>query len=259
MDFRELFTEEIRLKQSWFFLIAVVIIGLLSLSFYLYRYSSLTLSGRTLQLEGNFTYPLNIQQVELMLGSFNLTNTSANLNSLNVTNSRQAIPPVQNLDRTYDPVIDFDRNLVDTLSRIIISALKQSNLSSQKLLDSSQSFDINDLSQYSTDGKWNASIVARKLINFSGLIETSRITDDKPKTFQVNLDAVGDQIEYLDRDGNSTIVIRGNAEIHIDNERIEAPTILLIRGMKQIYLLMFSNNELIPDKFFLYGKVSSIA
>ena len=194
-----------------------------------------------------------------MLGSFNLTNTSSNFNSHNLTTTKQEAQLMQNLGRNYDPVIDFDKNLVDTLSRIIISALEQSNLSSQKLLDSSQPSDLNDLGQYSIDGKWDASIVARNMANFSGLIEARNIIDGQLQDFKVNLVADTEEIEYLEREGNVTIVIRGNASVHTDKQQIEVPTILVIREMKQIYLLMFGDNELLPNKFFLYGKVSRIS
>jgi hypothetical protein len=212
-----------------------------------------------LELEGNFTYPLNIQQVESMLVSFNISNVSSNLNPQNGTNPNQTIPSVQDLDPNYDPAIDFDKNLVDTLSRIIISALKQSNLSSQKSLDTSQSSDINDLTQYSIDGEWNASIVAGNIANFSGLINTSNIVEDDPKEFLVNLHADKKEIEYLEREGNLTIVIKGNGEISIDNQQLDVPTVLVIHEMKEIYLLIFGNNIMLPEKFFLYGKVSKTA
>jgi hypothetical protein len=247
------------MNQTWFFLIAIAVIGLFSFSFYLYRYSSLTSNGRTLELEGNFTYPLNIQQVESMLGSFNISNVSSNLNPQNGTNPNQTTPSLQDLDQNYDPAIDLDRNLVDTLSRIIISALKQSNLSSQKSLDSTQSSDFSDLSQNLVDGEWNASIVAGNIANFSGLINTNNIGEDGPKEYLVKLEANRKEIEYLERKGNLTIVIRGNGEIGIDNQQFEVPTVLVIHEMKEIYLLMFGNNNMLPDKFFLYGKVSKTA
>jgi hypothetical protein len=194
-----------------------------------------------------------------MLGSFNISNVSSNLNPQDGTNPNQTIPSVQDLDPNYDPAIDFDKNLVDTLSRIIISALKQSNLSSQKSLDTSQSSDINDLTQYSIDGEWNASIVAGNIANFSGLINTSNIVEDDPQEFLVNLHADKKEIEYLEREGNLTIVIKGNGEISIDNQQLDVPTVLVIHEMKEIYLLMFGNNIMLPDKFFLYGKVSKTA
>jgi hypothetical protein len=191
-----------------------------------------------------------------MLGSFNISNVSSNLNPENGINPNQTIPSVQDLDPNYDPAIDFDRNLVDTLSRIIISALRQSNLSSQKSLESSQSSDLNDLTQYSIDGQWNASIMAENRANFSGLISTNNIVEDEPKKFLVNLDADRKEIEYLEREGNLTIVIKGNGKISIDNQQMDLPTVLLIHQMKEIYLLMFGDNIKIPDRFFLYGKVS---
>ena len=191
-----------------------------------------------------------------MLGSFNISNVSSNLNPENGINPNQTIPSVQDLDPNYDPAIDFDRNLVDTLSRIIISALRQSNLSSQKSLESSQSSDLNDLTQYSIDGEWNASIMAENRANFSGLVNTNNIVEDEPKKFLVYLDADRKEIEYLEREGNLTIVIKGNGKISIDNQQIELPTVLVIHEMKEIYLLMFGDNIKIPDRFFLYGKVS---
>jgi hypothetical protein len=191
-----------------------------------------------------------------MLGSFNISNVSSNLNPENGMNPNQTIPSVQDLDPNYDPAIDFDRNLVDTLSRIIISALRQSNLSSQKSLESSQSSDLNDLTQYSIDGQWNASIMAENRANFSGLISTNNIVEDEPKKFLVNLDADRKEIEYLEREGNLTIVIKGNGKISIDNQQMDLPTVLVIHEMKEIYLLMFGDNIKIPDRFFLYGKVS---
>jgi hypothetical protein len=191
-----------------------------------------------------------------MLGSFNISNVSSNLNPENGINPNQTIPSVQDLDPDYDPAIDFDRNLVDTLSRIIISALRQSNLSSQKSLESSQSSDLNDLTQYSIDGEWNASIMAENRANFSGLVNTNNIVEDEPKKFLVNLDADRKEIEYLEREGNLTIVIKGNGKISIDNQQIDLPTVLVIHEMKEIYLLMFGDNIKIPDRFFLYGKVS---
>jgi len=194
--------------------------------------------------------------VESMLGSFNISNVSSNLNPENGMNPNQTRPSVQDLDPNYDPAIDFDRNLVDTLSRIIISALRQSNLSSQKSLESSQSSDLNDLTQYSIDGQWNASIMAENRANFSGLINTNNIVEDEPKKFLVNLDADRKEIEYLEREGNLTIVIKGNGKISIDNQQMDLPTVLVIHEMKEIYLLMFGDNIKIPDRFFLYGKVS---
>jgi hypothetical protein len=191
-----------------------------------------------------------------MLGSFNISNVSSNLNPENGMNPNQTMPSVQDLDPNYDPAIDFDRNLVDTLSRIIISALRQSNLSSQKSLESSQSSDLNDLTQYSIDGQWNASIMAENRANFSGLINTNNIVEDEPKKFLVNLDADRKEIEYLEREGNLTIVIKGNGKISIDNQQMDLPTVLVIHEMKEIYLLMFGDNIKIPDRFFLYGKVS---
>lgn len=191
-----------------------------------------------------------------MLGSFNISNVSSNLNPENGMNPNQTIPSVQDLDPNYDPAIDFDRNLVDTLSRIIISALRQSNLSSQKSLESSQSSDLNDLTQYSIDGQWNASIMAENRANLSGLINTNNIVEDEPKKFLVNLDADRKEIEYLEREGNLTIVIKGNGKISIDNQQMDLPTVLVIHEMKEIYLLMFGDNIKIPDRFFLYGKVS---
>jgi hypothetical protein len=191
-----------------------------------------------------------------MLGSFNISNVSSNLNPENGMNANLTIPSVQDLDPNYDPAIDFDRNLVDTLSRIIISALRQSNLSSQKSLESSQSSDLNDLTQYSIDGEWNASIMAENRANFSGLIRTNNIVENGPKKFVVDLDADRKEIEYLEREGNLTIVIKGNGKISIDNQQVDLLTVLVIHEMKEVYLLIFGDNIKIPDKFFLYGKVS---
>jgi hypothetical protein len=247
------------MNQTWFFLIAIAVIGLFSFSFYLYRYSSLTSNGRILELEGNFTDPLNIQQVESMLGSFNISNVSSNLNPQNAPKPNQTTSSLQDLDQNYDPATDLDRNLVDTLSRIIISALKQSNLSSQKSLDPTQFSNFSDLSQNSVDGEWNASIVVGNIANFSGLINTNKIVEGEPKEYLVKLEANRKEIEYLESKGNFTIVIRGNGEIGIDNRQFEVPTVLVIHEMKDIYLLMFGNNDMLPDKFFLYGKVSKTA
>lgn len=245
------------MNQTWFFLIAIAVIGLLSLSFYLFRYSSLTSNNRTLQLEGNFTDPLNMQQVESILGSLNIGNISSNLIPQNGTNLNASTESVENfLDETYKPTMDFDRNLVDTLSRIIISALKQSNISSQESSDSTQSSYFSEVGEFSVDGEWNASIVGKSTANFSGLINTSNIVDAGSKGYFLKLDASKKEIEYVEPEGNLTIIIRGNARVGVDNLQFEVPTVLVIHEMVEIYLLMIGNNMMLPDNLLLYGKIS---
>lgn len=245
------------MNQTWFFLIAIAVIGLLSLSFYLFRYSSLTSNNRTLQLEGNFTDPLNMQQVESILGSLNIGNISSNLIPQNGTNLNASTESVEDfLDETYKPTMDFDRNLVDTLSRIIISALKQSNISSQESSDSTQSSYFSEVGEFSVDGEWNASIVDKSTANFTGLINTSNIVDAGSKGYFLKLDASKKEIEYVEPEGNLTIIIRGNARVGVDNLQFEVPTVLVIHEMVEIYLLMFGNNMMLPDNLLLYGKIS---
>lgn len=245
------------MNQRWFFLISIAIIGILSLSFYLYRYPSLTSNNQKILIEGNFTAPLNMEEVVSILGSFKMSNLSSSLIFTNGTTLNKTTVQIQNSEKEIQPSItDIDRNLIDTLSKMVISALRHSNTNLSLKSSSTSSPFSNDLTGQSVAGQWNASIFGKRMANFSGLIDIENLIESGSKRYVLNLEPMQKEIDYLDSDGNLTVIVKGNAKVNIENTEAEVPILLIIHNMKEIYLLVVKNSESISDNLFVYGKIT---
>ena len=64
------------------------------------------------------------------------------------------------------------------------------------------------------------------------------------------------EINYLDNGGNLTVIVKGNAEVNMENTESDIPILLIIHNMKEIYLLVIKNSESISDNLFVYGKIT---
>jgi hypothetical protein len=245
------------MNQRWLFLLSIAIIGILSLSFYLYRNPSLTSNNQKIVIEGNFTAPLNMDEVISILGSFKTSNLSSSLIFTNQTILNKPPVEIQNSDREISsPITDIDRNLIDTLSKMVISALKHSNTNLSLQSSSTASQYSNDLTGQSVAGHWNASILGKRMANFSGVLNIQNLIESSSKRYILNLEPMPKEINYLDTGGNLTVIVKGNAKVNMENTESDVPLLLIIHNMKEIYLLMIKNSESISDNLFVYGKIT---
>jgi hypothetical protein len=245
------------MNQRWLFLLSIAIIGILSLSFYLYRNPSLTSNNQKIVIEGNFTAPLNMDEVISILGSFKTSNLSSSLIFTNQTILNNTPVEIQNSDREISsPITDIDRNLIDTLSKMVISALRHSNTNLSLQSSSTASPYSNDLTGQSVAGHWNASILGKRMANFSGVLNIQNLIESSSKRYTVNLEPMPKEINYLDTGGNLTVIVKGNAKVNMENTESDVPILLIIHNMKEIYLLMIKNSESISDNLFVYGKIT---
>ena len=245
------------MNQRWLFLFSIAIIGILSLSFYLYRNPSLTSNNQKIVIEGNFTAPLNMDEVVSILGSFKTSNLSSSWIFTNQSILNKTPIEIQNSDREISsPITDIDRNLIDTLSKMVISALRHSNTNLSLQSSSTSSQYSNDLTGQSVAGQWNASILGKRMANFSGLINIQNLIESSSKRYILNLEPMQKEINYLDTGGNLTVIVKGNAKVNMENTESEVPILLIIHNMKEIYLLVIKNNESISDNLFVYGKIT---
>jgi len=245
------------MNQRWLFLFSIAIIGVLSLSFYLYRNPSLTSNNQKIVIEGNFTAPLNMDEVVSILGSFKTSNLSSSLIFTNQTILNKTPAEIQNSDREISsPVTDIDRNLIDTLSKMVISALRHSNSNLSLQSSSTTSPYSNDLTGQSVAGHWNASILGKRTANFSGEINIQNLVESSSTRYILNLEPTPKEINYLDAGSNLTVIVKGNAKVNIENTESDVPILLIIHNMKEIYLLVIKNSESISDNLFVYGKIT---
>lgn len=245
------------MNQRWLFLFSIAIIGILSLSFYLYRNPSLTSNNQKIVVEGNFTAPLNTDEVVSILSSFKTSNLSSSWIFTNKSILNKTPIQIQNSDREISPPItDIDSNLIDTLSKMVISALRHSNTNLSLQSSSTSSQYSNDLTGQSVAGQWNASILGKRMANFSGLINIQNLIESSSKRYVVNLEPMPKEINYLDTGGNLTVIVKGNAKVNIENTESEVPLLLIINNMKEIYLLVIKNSESLSDNLFVYGKIT---
>jgi hypothetical protein len=245
------------MNQRWLFLLSIAIIGILSLSFYLYRNPSLTTNNQKIVIEGNFTAPLNMDEVVSILGSFKTSNLSSSLIFTNQSILNKTPVEIQNSDREISsPITDIDRNLIDTLSKMVISALRHSNTNLSLQSSSTSSQYSNDLTGQSVAGQWNASILGKRTANFSGLINIQNLIESSSKRYILNLEPMPKEINYFDTGGNLTVIVKGNAKVNIENAESEVPILLIIHNMKEIYVLVIKNSESIYDNLFVYGKIT---
>jgi hypothetical protein len=245
------------MNQRWLFLFSIAIIGVLSLSFYLYRNPSLTSNNQKIVIEGNFTAPLNMDEVVSILGSFKTSNLSSSLIFTNQTILNKTPAEIQNSDREISsPITDIDRNLIDTLSKMVISALRHSNSNLSLQSSSTTSPYSNDLTGQSVAGHWNASILGKRTANFSGEINIQNLVESSSTRYILNLEPMPKEINYLDAGGNLTVIVKGNAKVNIENTESDVPILLIIHNMKEIYLLLIKNSESISDNLFVYGKIT---
>ena len=160
------------MNQRWLFLFSIAIIGILSLSFYLYRNPSLTSNNQKILIEGNFTAPLNTDEVVSILSSFKTGNLSSSWIFTNQSILKKTPVEIQNSDREISsPITDIDGNLIDTLSKMVISALRHPNTNLSLQSSSTSSQYSNDLTGQSVAGQWNASILGKRTANFSGQLK----------------------------------------------------------------------------------------
>jgi hypothetical protein len=245
------------MNQRWLFLLSIAIIGILSLSFYLYRNPSLTSNNQKIVIEGNFTAPLNMDEVVSILGSFKTSNLSSSLIFTNRTILNKTPAEIQNSDREISsPITDIDRNLIDTLSKMVISALRHSNSNLSLQSSSTTSPYSNDLTGQSVAGHWNASILGKRTANFSGEINIQNLVESSSTRYILNLEPTPKEINYLDAGSNLTVIVKGNAKVNIENTESDVPILLIIHNMKEIYLLLIKNGESISDNLFVYGKIT---
>jgi len=245
------------MNQKWLFLLSIAIIGILSLSFYLYRNPSLTSNNQKIVIEGNFTSPLNMDEVISILGSFKTSNLSSSLIFTNQTILNKTPVEIQNSDREISsPITDIDRNLIDTLSKMVISALRHSNTNLSSQSSSTASPYSNDLTGQSVAGQWNASILGIRTANFSGLINIQNLIESSSKRYILYLEPMPKEINYLDTGGNLTVIVKGNAKVNMESTESDVPILLIIHNMKEIYLLVIKNSESISDNLFVYGKIT---
>ena len=245
------------MNQRWLFLLSIAIIGILSLSFYLYRNPSLTSNNQKIVIEGNFTAPLNMDDVVSILGSFKTSNLSSSLIFTNRTILNKTPAEIHNSDREISsPITDIDRNLIDTLSKMVISALRHSNSNLSLQSSSTTSPYSNDLTGQSVAGHWNASILGKRTANFSGAINIQNLVESSSTRYILNLEPTPKEINYLDAGSNLTVIVKGNAKVNIENTESDVPILLIIHNMKEIYLLLIKNSESISDNLFVYGKIT---
>ena len=245
------------MNQRWLFLFSIAIIGVLSLSFYLYRNPSLTSNNQKIVIEGNFTAPLNMDEVISILGSFKTSNLSSSLIFTNQTILNKTPAEIQNSDREISsPITDIDRNLIDTLSKMVISALRHSNSNLSLQSSSTTSPYSNDLTGQSVAGHWNASILGKRTANFSGEINIQNLVESSSTRYILNLEPTPKEINYLDAGSNLTVIVKGNAKVNIENTESDVPILLIIHNTKEIYLLLIKNSESISDNLFVYGKIT---
>ena len=245
------------MNQRWLFLLSIATIGILSLSFYLYRNPSLTSNNQKIVIDGNFTAPLNMDEVVSILGSFKTSNLSSSLIFTNQSILNKTPVEIQNSDSEISsPITDIDRNLIDTLSKMVISALRHSNTNLSLQSSSTSSQYSNDLNGQSVVGHWNASILGKRTANFSGMINIQNLIESGSKRYILNLEPMPKEINYLDNGGNLTVIVKGNAKVNMENTESDVPILLIIHNMKEIYLLVIKNNESITDNLFVYGKIT---
>ncbi|MGA8405020.1 MAG: hypothetical protein WB664_09405, partial [Nitrososphaeraceae archaeon] len=154
------------------------------------------------------------------------------------------------------PITDIDRNLIDTLSKMVISALRHSNTNLSLQSSSTSSQYSNDLTGQSVAGHWNASILGKRMANFSGVLNIQNLIESSSKRYILNLEAMPKEINYLDTGGNLTVIVKGNAKVNMENTESDVPILLIIHNMKEIYLLVIKNSESISDNLFVYGKIT---
>jgi hypothetical protein len=248
------------MNQTWIFVIAIGIVGIVSASFYLYRYSSMNENNRTLQLEGNFTDPLSMKEVISLVSSLKIDNISKNSIQGNESNDSHSIGSLDKVVKeNHTSIMDFDRNLIDTLSKMVISALERSNVSSQGT-NSSQSLLLGGgIEDYIISGQWNASITGKKMANISGVLNIRNLVDSNSKNYSIRLDSNQKGIEYVNAGDNMTIIIRGSAQITTGTVKSNVQTVFVFYKMKDVYLIAFESENPALKKLFVYGKISKIS
>jgi len=260
IQFNGLYTKQElqKMNQPMIFLIAIGVVGIMSTSFYLYRYSTINANNRYLLVEGNFTEPVSIRQAASLVNSLkigNFSSSSINDNESKLTNSSGFANNSQNQDQANK--MDFDRNLVDTLSEMVISTLERSNQTSHQLVNSSESQIYRaGIENYIVNGHWNASIVGRKMANITGIINTKNLLDANSKSYLFKLDVNKTGIDYVSSGNNMTVLVRGDAELKSDSMESKVPTAFILYKNKDVYLLMQEGGKPEQNRLFVYGLIS---
>jgi hypothetical protein len=248
------------MNQTWIFLVAIGLVGIVSASLYVYRYSSINTNNRTFQMEGNFTEPLSMRDVVSLVSSLKISNFSNNTIQKNESNVSNFIGAMDNVVKeNHSSVLDFDRNLIDTLSKMVIATLERSNVSSEGK-NSSQYLSLGDSFEgYSINGQWNATIIGKIKANISGVMNIRNLVDSNSKDYVISLNSSRKGIEYINAGDNMTVVVRGTAQITAGTIKYYVQTLFVFYKMKDVYLITFENENTALKRLFVYGKVSKIS
>lgn len=248
------------MNQTWIFLVAIGLVGIVSASLYIYRYSSINMNNHALNMEGNFTEPLSMKEVVSLVSSLKISNFSNNTIPENESNVSNSIGGSGNVVKeNHSSVLDFDRNLIDTLSKMVIATLERSNVSSEGK-NSPQDLSLGDSFEgYSINGQWNATIIGKVKANISGIMNIRNLVDSNSKDYVIKLNSSHKGIEYVNAGDNMTVVVRGTAQITAGNAKYYVQTLFVFYKMKDVYLITFENENTTLKRLFVYGKVSKIS
>ena len=243
------------LKQQKFFVISIIIIGLISAIFYVIRYNSLTIDFFSkypyLMMEGTFSAPIDPKRIELLIKAFPLKNISLfSISNLTYhTNENQA-----NINSTTAvPNLTDDTSLINTLTKIIISKFNTSYPDSPLSLGSN--FLDMKVDRYNATGTWNASILQGRDVNFSAQIHLQKV-NKAINTYFIKLKSnARDKVDII-QGKNDSILINGIGEIKIEKNTFKIPVVLVLSKMKDIYLyLPTSLRDISNPDLSLAGKI----
>jgi hypothetical protein len=224
-----------------------VAISIVSVTFFLYRYESVTVNffpqNSDLIYQGIFSNATSLSELGNTSKSLGLSNMSeAQSNTSVVSPNNNTILPIEDLVSLSNPV--------DTLTRMIINILENTSIA-----DTQNGKDQGLKNYYDMSGSWNLVIRGDEFSNFTGMIRLNNTLNNITKNYSIKLvTSTANNITY--QASNQILKIKGTGDLTLDDQTTIVQLLIILYKNENIYVVFASKTEEnLFDNFLIHGNI----
>lgn len=236
-----------------FFLLTIIVILVISIAFFLYRYDSVTVNffpqNSDLEYRGVFNNATSLAEFGNTLNSLRLTNISnkqANTTSVVV---ESGVVENNNTLSTMDQIVSLS-NPVETLTSMMVNILENSSTN-----DTHHRNDIELKNYYSLGGDWNLKVRGHEFSNFTGKILVNNNLNNITKVYHIKLATfTPNNLTY--QTSNQILKIMGTGDLTLDDQTDKIQLLIILYRNENIYVIFVSKTgENLFNSYIIDGNI----
>jgi len=229
------------------FLLTIIAISIISVTFFLYRYESVTVNffpqNSDLRYRGVFNNTTSLAELGNTSNSLGLTNMSnGQANTSVVVANNNTVSTIEDLVSLSNPV--------DTLTRMIVNILENSSIAGTQ-----NGKDLGLNNYYELDGEWNLTIRGDEYSNFTGKILLNNTLNNITKIYHIKLaTSTSNNITY--QASNQILKIKGTGDLTFDDQTDKVQLLIILYKNENIYVVFASRTEEnLFNNFLIHGNI----